>query len=139
MGIQILISPERDRDQRSVDLLRRISATVHTPWELIALARDYWLLVSYRRTVGDVVDHPLREQGGRSDGNSLLPWYQRDHEVLGIGRTPADAAASILKTGQSARLQARQVIGEDHRKHIVFKDLDSNRVFWPDQLGRIFQ
>jgi hypothetical protein len=139
MPIQIMLDPTRDSDLRSVDLLRRISATVHTPWELIALAQNYWLLVSYRRKVGDVVDHPLGEQGGRSDGKSLLPWHQRDHEILGIGRTPADAAALLLRSGKSARLQARQIVDEFHRKHIVFKDLDTNRVLWPDQLGRLFQ
>jgi hypothetical protein len=134
MGIQILLDPHRDKDVRAVDLCRRISATVRMPWELIALAKNYWLLVSYRRSVGDVVDHPLGSQGGRSDGKSLLPWYQRDHEILGIGRTAADAADSILRSGRSCRLQARQIVDEFHRKHIVFRDLDSGITLWPDEI-----
>ena len=116
-----------------VDLCRAVGQIVHREWQFLALTAQFWLLICYERS--DVGDHPLREAGGNPDGKSLLPWYERKHEILGIGSSPVAAAANILRGGRGARLRAQQVIGEDLRKHLVFRDLDSHGILWPDQLS----
>jgi hypothetical protein len=138
MPLQIILNPRKDDDHKLVDLCRKISNTVHRRWEILALSKGFWMLIAYHHSVRDVVDHPLRQQGGREDGKSLLPWYERDHEILGIGKSPADCADLLLRRGKSARLRARQVFGEDRQKHLVFKDLDTGVILWPDQLQRRF-
>lgn len=138
MGLEILLNPRHARDERMIDLCRRVSSVVtRGEIEFIALAGDFWMLLCFFDS--GLSDHPLREQGGGQDGKGILPWYQRNHEVLGLGRSPADAAALILQRSRSVRLKARQITGGDNRKHIVFVDLDTREILWPDQLGPRFQ
>jgi hypothetical protein len=80
-----------------------------------------------------IVDHALREAGGGEGGKAALRWYERNHEVVGIGATPQDAARAVLTGGRGARLKGMQIAGiEDRRMHLVFKSLDTGRVVWPD-------
>jgi hypothetical protein len=132
-GMEILLNPSRHSDAKIIDLCRAIAAIVHGEVELLALSARYWLLIRY----GDsgVIDHDLREAAGHEGGKALLPWYERDHEVLGIGETPSDAARNIIAGGRGARLRAHQVCGVDHRKHLVFRNLDSRRILWPEDLA----
>lgn len=136
MPIQIMLSPMHDRDRRMVDLCRKISRTVTREWEFIALNSRCWLLVAYHRAVGDVVDHPLRQQGGHEGGKAILPWHQREHEVLGIGHSPPDAARMVLQRGKSLRLRAKQIFDQYRNKHLVFTDLDTGQILWPDQIAK---
>jgi hypothetical protein len=103
---------------------------LHRPWKFLALAPDLWLLVKFRDT--GIVDHPLREAGGGPEGKAELKWYQRRHEVVGIGSSPAEAAHGILSGGKGARLRAKQVRSvEDRRLHLVFYSMDNGAPFVP--------
>jgi hypothetical protein len=77
----------------------------------------------------------LGEAGGHEAGKAQLAWYERNHEVLGFGHSPSEACASILRRGKSARLRAiRRADADSGRMRLLFRDLDSNRVYFPDQL-----
>lgn len=117
------------------DLLRGVSAALlEKPFELRALSGRFWLLIVFYDS--GVVDHPLGVEGsGNPHGKATLAWYERDHEILGFGHTIGEACAGILRRGISARLRAiRRADAETHQMRLLFKDLDSNRVFFPDQL-----
>jgi hypothetical protein len=134
MPVTIMLDSRNPRDTGMQDMCRHISATLGgREWVLWALAADFWLLIQFLDS--GIVDHPIGEGGGNSLGKAVLPWYQRDHEILGYGRTPHEAATGILRRGQSARLKGiRRANAETGKMSLLFRDLDSNRVFFPDQL-----
>ena len=135
MPVTVFLRRTDPRECGAIDLCDRISAIVHGPWEFRGLKRDFWLLIRYYRS--GVIDHPLGETAGHEGGKGLLPWYDRDHEVIGIGIDPTDAASAILRGGRGARLRGIRRAGEDLQMHLLFKDLDSGRVFYPDDALRL--
>ena len=134
MPIQILVDGRNPRDKGFQDMLRAVSrAVLGREFELRALSGTFWLLVLFY--ADGIVDHPLGLAGGHTGGKAQLAWYERRHEILGYGHTPSEACAGILRRGTSARLVAiRRADAETGRMRLLFKDLDSNRVFFPDQL-----
>ena len=133
MPIQIILNPMRQSDAAINDLAAELSRVIRGEWKLLALSARYWLLIRFPRH-DDVTDHPLRSAGGNQDGKGRTLWFERDHEILGIGATPSEAARSVLTGIGVLRLQARQVFDVEHRKHLLFRDLNSGRDLWPDQL-----
>ena len=115
-------------------MLRAVSrAVLGREFELRALSGQFWLLVLFY--ADGIVDHPLGEAGGHPGGKAQLAWYERNHEILGFGHSPSEACAGILRRGHSARLRAiRRADANSNRMRLLFKDLDSNRVYFPDQL-----
>lgn len=121
------ISPVADR--KIVDLCAAIERQIKHPWELKQFPFG-WLLVVYFDSGVD--DHPLREQGGNDSGKCLVPWYDRKHEVVGVGATPQAAARAVLSDGKGARLRAMQIcfVGESKRR-LAFKHLDTGLMYYP--------
>lgn len=125
--ISTVLSPQTDRGM--VDLCRTLERKIRHPWELKQLPFGWILVVYFDSGVGD---HPLRQDGGREDGKCALVWYERKHEVVGIGATPAEAAQPVILDGKGLRLRAIQVVGlEDRKRHLVFKSLDTGQIIWP--------
>ena len=135
MSVTVFLRKTDPREAGAVDLCDRVSALLHGEWEFRGLTAHFWLLIRYYRS--GIIDHPLRETAGHEGGKGLLPWYDREHEVVGIGRDPSDAASGILRGGKGARLRGIRRAGEDLQMHLLFKDLDSDRVFWPDEAMRL--
>jgi hypothetical protein len=120
------------RDLGLADLCRKLTKKLSHPWELKQLPFGFLLVIYFDSGVGD---HPLRDAGGNEGGKCTLNWYERNHEVLGIGKTPQDASRAVLLDGKGARLRAMQIAGiEDRRMHLVFRNLDTKEIVWPDRL-----
>lgn len=121
------------RNKGLADLCRELSRRItRGTWEIKQFPFGFLLVVYFDSGIGD---HQLGELGGRDDGKCALKWYERVHEVVGIGRDPQTAARPILTDGKGLRLKAMQVAGvEDRRMHLVFKNLDTGQIVWPDQL-----
>lgn len=134
MPITIILDERNPRDRGFQDMLRRVSGLLlGREFEVKGLAADLWFLVVFYDS--GVIDHPLGADGGNAEGKASVPWYDRKHEVLGYGATPSDACAGILRRGKSARLKAiRRADAESGKMCLLFKDLDTNLVYYPDQL-----
>jgi hypothetical protein len=113
-----------------VDLCSRVEKILPKPWKFILLGPEIVMLVKFYDA--GITDHPLREAGGGADGKAELKWYERRHEVVGIGDSPVRAAYDILSGGKGARLVAMSVPSlQDGRKHLVFKSLDTGEIQHP--------
>jgi hypothetical protein len=121
------------KNQGLADLCRELSRRItRGTWELKQFPFGFLLVVYFDTGIGD---HQLRELGGREDGKCALKWYERNHEVVGIGKDPRTAARPVLSDGRGLRLRALQVaVVEDRRMHLVFKNLDTGAIVWPDEL-----
>ena len=134
MPIQIMIDGRNPRDRGFQDMLLAVSrAVLGREFEIRSLTGSFWFLVLFFSD--GIVDHPMGTAGGHPDGKAQLPWYERKHEILGYGHTPSEACAGILRRGQSTRLVAiRRADAETGKMRLLFRHLDSNRVYYPDQL-----
>ncbi len=121
------------RDRGLADLCRELSRRItRGTWELKQFPFGFLLVVYFDSGIGN---HQLGELGGREDGKCALKWYERDHEVVGLGKTPQAAARPIFLDGKGLRLKAMQVAGvDDRRMHLVFKQIDTGKILWADQL-----
>lgn len=126
-GVQILLN--RTRDLGTVELLETIGKKLRHEWQLIALDPHLWLLVAFRDS--GIVDHPMGENAGGTEGKAKMLWHRRKHEVLGIGGSPAEAARDILRGGNGARLQAFQTMDGVKRLHLQFRNIDTREIVEP--------
>lgn len=130
----LLLNAQKDRG--IVDTCRAV--------ERLVVPRDFkffqypfgWILVVFFDS--GVVDHPMRELAGHEGGKGELHWFERKHEVVGVGASPEMAARDIIGGGKGARLKGERVffVG-DSQPHLIFKHLDSKQIFTPTPAGLV--